>query len=232
MKRNEYRNLEKQIGYKFRRVGRIAVAMTHRSYRFENNDVTEDNQRLEFLGDAVLGFAIAARLFDKYPDKAEGSLTTFRSVLTSGKSLAAMAVGIDLGEFLMIGKGEERSGGRKRESNLADAFEALIGAAYEDGGMKAIEKIVRKLFDPIIDELQEDSWAENPKGQLQEYCQRIWKSGPVYRLVSREGPPHASVFTVEAFVKGRFSGTGVARNKQEAEQKAALSALKHLGQQK
>ena len=166
--RRPYKELEQQLGYRFRRVGFLKTALMHRSYRFENAGVSEDNQRLEFLGDAVLGCLSAGFLYDKHADHDEGKLTSFRSQITSGKALAECAGGLDLGRFLMIGTGEINSGGRERSSNLADALEAIIGAAYLDGGMKAARKVFNRLFVPMIDRLDGDVWADNPKGKLQE----------------------------------------------------------------
>jgi len=226
---NPYRALERRIGYRFRNRALLEEALTHRSYRFENPGVTVDNQRLEFLGDAVLGLLTAAGLFARFPDKNEGRLTELRSRLTSGKALAAYANEVGMGQYLRIGKGEERSGGRTRMSTLADAFEALIGAAYVDGGARACRKIFDTLFGPALANLTDQAWLDNPKGKLQEYCQRRWKINPHYRTIRREGPPHATVFTAEVTVPGGISVIGRGVNKQEAETEAAAAALRKLG---
>lgn len=223
--RSPYRELEKAIGYKFRKRKLLEAALMHRSFRFENDDITTDNQRLEFLGDAILGFVIAAHLYEKFDDKDEGFLTSLRSQTTSGKVLAEVAAEAQLGKFLKMGRGEEQSGGRERPSNLADGLEALIAAAYFDGGLKALQKIFKKLFIPRIESLTGDVWADNPKGRLQEYAQRKWKTGPRYRFVEKHGPPHAAVFTVAVDLPGGTCGIGTGSSKREAETHAAMQAL-------
>ena len=227
-KKNPYSRLEKAIGYRFRKRSLLDTALIHRSFRFENGQVTSDNQRLEFLGDAVLGFITAAHVYERFVGRDEGFLTSLRSRITSGKALAKTARDICLGEYVKIGKGEERSGGRKRPSNLADALEAVVGAAFLDGGMKAAQKILKKLFVPQLDGLSDDVWAENPKGRLQEYSQRTWKKSPRYRVIRKVGPPHATVFTAKVTLGGGIEGTGRGRNKQDAETKAAVDALSKL----
>jgi ribonuclease-3 len=225
---NPHRELEKALGYTFRRKALLEAALTHRSYRFERPDVTNDNQRLEFLGDAVLCLLTAAYAYERFPDKDEGGLTNLRSQITSGKALAHCARAIHLGAHIRIGKGEEHSGGRHRHSNLADTLEAVIGAVYLDGGAKGCQKVFNKLFVPRIEALSGDVWASNPKGKLQEYAQRRWKASPRYRTVHQDGPAHAMVFTAEAIVGGRPVGTGRGTNKQEAEMQAAHTALTQL----
>jgi len=227
-KKNPNSRLEKAIGYRFRKRSLLDTALIHRSFRFENGEVTSDNQRLEFLGDAVLSFVTAAYVYEKFVGKDEGFLTSLRSRITSGKALAKMARDICLGEYVKMGKGEERSGGRKRPSNLADALEAVVGAAFLDGGMKAVQKILKKLFVPQLDSLSDDVWAENPKGRLQEYSQRTWKKSPRYRVIRKVGPPHAIMFTAKVTLDGGIEGTGRGLNKQDAETKAAAHALSKL----
>lgn len=228
-RKNPYSKLEKDIGYRFRRISLLEEALLHRSFRFENKGITNDNQRMEFLGDAVLGFITAAYVYKKFQDKQEGVLTSFRSQVTSGKALVDVARSINLGDYIKIGKGEEQSGGRKRHSNLADALEAVIGAAHLDGGIKAVEKIFKELFMPQLDSLSDDIWEGNPKGKLQEYSQRKWKTSPRYRIIRKEGPSHATTFTVEVFLHNGTIGTGKGGNKQNAETTAAINALKRLG---
>ena len=227
-RRKTLKKLEKTIGYVFRKKQNLEDALTHRSFRFENPDVGEDNQRLEYLGDAVLGLATAAYLYREFEDRAEGDLTAFRSRVTSGKALAELAIRIGLGEYLRLGKGEGRTGGGTRRSNLADALESVVGAAFVDGKMKAAERVFAKLFVPLIKDLSDDAWADNPKGKLQEYCQRRWRTAPHYHVEKEEGPAHAVQFTVQVKVKGDVCGTGTARNKQAAQAKAAERALQKL----
>jgi len=227
-KKNPYLELEKKIGYAFRRRELLEVALTHRSFRFENAGVSEDNQRLEFLGDAVLGFLTAAFLYDKHDTSDEGVLTSLRSQTASGKALARFAREAGLGEAVRLGMGEERSGGRKRASLLADTLEAIIGAAYLDGGMKGCGKIFRKLLVPRLEELSGDVWEHNPKGKLQEYSQKRWKKSPVYKVVDRAGPAHATLFTVSVRLENGLHAEGHGQSKQEAETRAAQGLLRKL----
>jgi ribonuclease-3 len=222
---NPYKVLEKSIGYRFRDKSLLERALMHRSFRFEHDGINSDNQRLEFLGDAVLGLATAAYLFNTYLDKPEGDMTSLRSRVTSGKALAEVARKIELGDFLKMGRGEERSGGRDRASTLEDAMEAIIGAAWLDGGSRATDKIFKTLFVPHIMSLNGDVWADNPKGKLQEMVQACWKVSPEYSVIRREGPPHAAVFYVEVRLPDGKKATGSARSKQAAEADAARRML-------
>jgi ribonuclease-3 len=228
LNRDTLRRLEKTLGYRFRNRALLKMALTHRSQRFESAGVDVDNQRLEFLGDAVLGFVTAAYLYETRQDKDEGVLTALRSRVTSGKALATLARTIDLGTYLLVGKGEERSGGRERESNLTDALEAILGAVYLDGGTRGFDKVFARLFRPLIEGLGDDVWHGNPKGRLQEYAQAEWRSSPSYHLVSSQGPAHAATFTVEVEVNGRRCGRGEGRSKQDAERLAATVALEGI----
>jgi len=227
-KPNPYRALEKSIGYRFKDKTLLETALLHRSFRFETPQHNRDNQRLEFLGDAVLGMATATYLFNTYTDKPEGDMTALRSRVTSGRALAKIARDIELGDFLKMGKGEEQSGGRKRASNLADALEAVIGAAWIDGGIRATHKLFKTLFQPRIDALSGNVWEGNPKGQLQEYTQAHWKASPQYRVTGTDGPPHAAVFSVEVLIPGGRAFSGQAGSKQKAEAVAAAAALESL----
>jgi ribonuclease III len=230
IRKSPYRDLEDKLGYRFSNEALLETALTHKSFRFENDGVDSDNQRLEFLGDALLGFIVAAELFARFGKMDEGALTAMRSQLASGKALANIAAHIHLGTHLKMGKGENQSGGRKRGSTLADAMEAVLGAAYLDGGIKAVQKIFEKLFVPAVESLSGDVWNENPKGQLQEYAQKEMKTSPKYRVVQREGLPHATIFTVEvSLIHAPVVGTGTGRSKQEAEISAARDLLAKLG---
>ena len=227
-RKRPYRQLEKSIGYVFRRQALLEAALTHRSFRFEQTDICVDNQRLEFLGDAVLGFLTAAFLYKKHDMSDEGVLTSLRSQITSGKALSHIARETGLGESVRIGAGEERSGGRERPSLLADTLEAVLGAAYLDGGMKGCRKVFGKLFVPRLEELSGDIWAQNPKGRLQEYSQRCWKKSPVYEVLERSGPAHATLFKVAVSVSDGSQGVGHGQSKQEAEARAAKDLLGKL----
>ena len=232
MIRNPYRPLEKKLGYRFHRKGHLETALTHRSFRFESPEVEADNQRLEFLGDAALGLLAGAYLFEQFPDFQEGDMTRVRSQLTNTKPLARIGGSIDLGQFLRLGHGEQQSGGQHRSSNLSDCLEAVIGAAYVDGGLKAVKKIFLKLFAPEVESAVRDIWGENPKGALQEISQRQWKTSPRYRTIKEEGPAHEKKFTVEVLVNGETIGTGQGLNKREAEIEAARQALLNIGKTK
>lgn len=228
--KNPYRNLEKDIGYSFSKRDILTAALTHRSYRFENPGIEFDNQRLEFLGDAVLGLVSAAHLYEKFRDADEGTLTHLRSSIASGKALAKVARRIGLGETLMLGKGEEQSGGRQRDSNLADVLESVIGAVYVDGGFKAADKMIRKLIMPELDANTDNVWEHNPKGKLQEIAQRVWHCSPHYHSVGEKGPSHARVFTVEVLLDGVPMGRGRGSSKREAETSAAIAAIEKLAE--
>ena len=225
---NPYRELEQALGYRFRDRSLLEQALTHPSYRYETEGATEDNQRLEFLGDAVLGMATAAFLFSTHTGKPEGELTALRSQVTSGRALARIGEQAGIGRYLKIGRGEERSGGRARASNLTDALEALIGAAWLDGGPRAADRILRKLILPAMEALANSAGEANPKGRLQEIAQARWKASPTYRLTATEGPPHQAVFTVEVQLPDGRRWHGREAGKQAAEVAAARKALAAL----
>lgn len=228
LRKNPYRELEKRLGYGFRKKDLIEMALVHRSYRFEVKNIESDNQRLEFLGDAVLGMVVAAQLYRAHAHVDEGVLTERRSRVTSGKALAETAARIGLGEFIRLGKGEEQAGGRQRQSLLADALEAVVGAAYLDGGLRAVEKIAAQLFPGVMDSVVREAWQDNPKGKLQEVVQRLHGRSPEYRCVNEEGPPHRKTFSVEAVVNGKVMGRGEGSSRQSAEVKAATEAVTML----
>ncbi len=220
--------LEKLLNYRFKNRQLLEMALTHRSYRFENAGISHDNQRLEFFGDAVLDLVLAEYLYEEYPDKDEGFLTSTRSRLVSGRGLAVCARGIELGKFLRIGKGEEASGGRDRESNLADCLEAIVGAAYLDRGHKAARKVIAALILPQLGEAEGGEWRDNPKGKLQEYSQRKWKEGPEYKVVKASGPAHERTFTIAVRLQDGREATAQAPSKQAAEAAAATRLLSNM----
>ena len=228
MDEKNYSELEDNIGYCFTDKSLLATALLHRSYRFENVGTELDNERLEFLGDAILGFLCAVHLFDVPGEHNEGILTTLRSRASSGRTLAHCAREIRLGDWLYMGLGEEQSGGRKRRSNLANALEAILGAAYLDGGIEAAQRIFDKIFVAMIDSYEHDIWAENPKGKLQEYSQSKWKTAPIYKVTSQEGPPHNTTFTVTAQLHDGSRSQGVGASKRVAEERAASNLLDQL----
>lgn len=223
---NPYRPLEKTLGYRFRRKRHLEAALTHRSYRAEHPEALQDNQRLEFLGDAVLNVLSATRFYDLYPDFQEGELTRARSQLTNTRRLGEIAASIGLGLYLRAGRGEMLSGGIHRPSTICDTLEAIIGAAYVDGGLKAARKIFDRLFAPSVEVAARENHRHNPKGLLQELCQQRWKTGPQYRVAHAEGPSHARTFVIEVVVQGEVWGSGTGRSKQDAEMTAAAQALR------
>lgn len=229
--KNPYKDLEKKLGYRFRKRRHLEIALTHRSFRYEKDHIEADNQRLEFLGDAALGLVAGAYLFGAFPDLQEGDLTRIRSRLTNAKSLANIALSIDLGSHIRLGRGEQQSGGHERTSNLGDALEAVIGAAFLDGGMRAVERMFKKLFVSEIDPEAYDRWQDNPKGALQELAQQQFKTSPRYRTVGEKGPAHSRVFTVEVLIEDKPIARGSGTNKREAESQAAMEALRMIRQE-
>ena len=223
-----YRELEKAIGYRFGRKRRLEEALCHRSFRHETEDVEVDNQRREFLGDAVLGLVVAHHLYDENPDLAEGDMTKARSRLTNAKTLAGIAQEIGLGKHLRLGRGEKREDGSVRESILADALEAVIGAAFVDGGLRAAQKIFRKLFLRLADAAEPDATSDNPKGELQEWAQQERKANPHYVVIAQSGPAHAMQFVVEVRLLDQMLARGEGSSKRLAETGAALAALQAI----
>ena len=232
LRRNPYRELERRIGYSFKKWALLESALTHRSFRFESEGVSVDNQRLEFLGDAVLGFVTAAHIYREFEGENEGRLTDLRSRVASGKALAGIAQAIGVGPHVRLGKGEEQAGGRERGALLADCMEAIIGAAYLDGGMRAAEKIFAAHFAPLLAAGHEPDWTENPKGRLQEWVQREFKDAVHYRCIAEEGPAHQKTFTVEARIRGVAMGVGTGTSRRDAETKAAIQAFQALEAQR
>ncbi len=202
--------------------------MYHRSFLNEAAEDVESNERMEFLGDAVLGLVVSERLFRDYPRMTEGQLSQVRAILVRWDALAHAAERIALGEFLVLGKGEEISGGRRRPSNLAGAFEAFIGAAYIDQGFRFAQKLVLKLLKPDLDEIAAQGFSVDSKSELQHLAQTRWHQIPTYTLISSEGPDHAKLFTVEVSIGDSVMGQGQGRNKKQAELNAARQALETL----
>ena len=217
--------LEERIGYKFRNSLLLAEALTHPSLGHEAQRYHFDYQRLEFLGDAVLQLIITEYLFRHFRAEAEGQLTKLRSRLVSREALRTHAAGLDLGRYILMGRGEESSGGRSRTSTLADAFEALIGAIYLDGGLEAAKEFILTQTRGDLAQLAETPVDINPKGQLQELLQSISPRSPVYELVSQSGPEHEKTFVSQVIWEGIVLGQGGGRSKKQAETAAALEAM-------
>ncbi len=215
--------LGNKLGFRFNNPDLLRFALTHRSAEGVNNE------RLEFLGDSALGFIIADALYQRFPQADEGVLSRLRAMLVNQTSLAEIARSIDLGEYLILGVGELRSGGHRRDSILSDALEAVIGAVFQDQGYGACRQWVLNLFAPSFDRLTDADWKKDPKTQLQELMQARGLELPIYRLLSLSGQPHAQSFVVECHVALPVEpsrGTGSSRKR--AEQQAAQTMLARL----
>ena len=217
--------LEQRLGYKFRHTALLEQALTHPSVGHEKQRYHIDNQRLEFLGDAVLQLVITEYLYGKFPRAPEGPLTKLRARLVSRDALRAHGQALDLGRHLIMGRGEEASGGRTRTSSLADAFEAVIGAIYLDSDFDTSRQFILREMKTALAGVLEEPVDVNPKGQLQEILQGISTRGPTYDTVSATGPEHAKRFVVEAHWEGEMLGRGTGLSKQAAEIAAAIDAL-------
>mgnify|MGYP003639927341 CR=1 FL=1 len=218
-------SLEDKVGYKFRNSLLLAEALTHPSLAYETQKPHFDNQRLEFLGDAVLQLILTEELYNLFPTFGEGRLTKLRSRLVSRSALKVYALEIGLGQYLMLGKGEEASGGRNRSSTLADAFEALVGAVYLDGGFEAAQEFLAAHCRKSMEVIEAMPAEVNPKGQLQEILQAISSSSPRYIVLSQKGPDHKKTFICGVEWNGIKLGEGKGSSKKEAEANAASTAL-------
>ena len=219
-----------ELGLSFDSPSLLVEALTHPSFLNENPEAGRTSyQRLEFLGDAVLGYVTASELFRRFPDLHEGELTKLRAHLVQERTLAAAGEFLNLGERLFMGRGEEAIGGRRRSSNLAAALEALIGAAYLDQGPSAARNLILRLLASEIEKVEDRGGAPlDPKSHLQEVVQARHEPLPQYRVVDARGPDHRRTFTVEVLLENRVAGVGVARRKVDAERMAAAKALESL----
>jgi len=217
--------LEERIGYKFRNSLLLAEALTHSSISLERKDYPFDNQRLEFLGDAVLQLVITEELFRLFPDFTEGQLTKIRTRLVSRTALKVHAVELRLGEHLMMGKGEESSGGRERASTLGDSFEALVGGIYLDGGLASAKKFILRIASADLAAVTAEPFEINPKGKLQELLQSLAPCAPSYEILEESGPEHLKHFRCRVIWDGLTLGEGCGGSKKEAEVEAAGTAL-------
>jgi ribonuclease III len=207
-------------------------ALTHRSYINENPAFPlEDNERLEFLGDAVLDFMSAEYLYHHFPEMHEGQLTSMRAALVRTEALAQLALRIGLHQFIRLGRGEEDCGGRMRPAILCDGFEALVGALCVDQGLEGARKFVIPLIEPVLQDILSNEADKDAKSQLQEISQRYRQVTPTYRTVEEQGPEHARKFTVAVSIGGEVYGVGTGRSKQVAAQAAAREALARLEQE-
>jgi ribonuclease-3 len=214
-----------QLGYRFKDLALLELALTHPSLAHERGNTVQHNQRLEFLGDAVLQLTLTDELFRKFPESGEGVLTKARARMVNRRTLADQSHRLSLGDYLVLSRGEELSGGRRRPSTLADAFEALLGAVFLDGGFDAARALVVRLFQEPFGALQKLPDIENPKGELQELLQADTPEGPEYRMESVSGPDHDRVFECAVFHRGVELGRGTGKSKKTAESEAAAAAL-------
>ncbi len=225
----ELTTLEGRIGYRFRRPALLAAATTHRSAAAEQAaGAAEDNERLEFVGDAVLGLAAARHLAEEYPGAREGELSRMRAALVGEPALAAAARVLGLGESLRFGRGEERSGGREKPSILAGALEALVGAVFLDGGWQVAYRLSRAVFRGPASRALAAGGGVDAKTRLQELCQQRRRETPVYGIAARTGPAHQPRFVAEALLGGEVLGRGEGGSRKSAEQAAAAAALARL----
>jgi len=221
--------LEKKLGISFSDKSLVIRALTHRSYLNENKDKDlQNNERLEFLGDAVLELIISFKLFEKYPEKSEGELTSIRSALVRTESLAQQSRDLDVGKYLLMSKGEEDSGGRDKDYLLANTYEALLGAIYLDSGYESCKAFVERTLLKKVDEIVENALFIDPKTKIQELIQAKYKVTPTYQIIKEEGPDHDKYFTVELDVNKRKLSEGYGASKQKAEEDAAQKAIELL----
>lgn len=221
--------LQQRLGATFHSELLLRRALTHRSYLNEHPQEQEDNERLEFLGDAVLNFLIAANLYNRFPEMDEGPLTALRSALVRTEQLAELARRIDLGPTIRLGKGEAEAGGRERESVLCSTFEAVLGALYLDSGLEAVQPIIDQLFLPVAQTIVVEESSIDHKSQFQVWAQAHRNYTPHYHTLTHTGPDHDRTFTVEVRVNGEVLGNGSGRSKKLAEQAAAQAALRNTG---
>jgi ribonuclease-3 len=220
--------LARSLGLSFKDHALLQQAMYHRSYLNEAEGANDSNERMEFLGDAVLGLIVSEKLYRDYPTLSEGHLSQLRALLVRWDALARVAERVNLGEYLVLGRGEELSGGRNRPSNLAAGLEALIGAVFLDSGLAAARRLVLRLLKPEFEEIAASGVTADSKSELQHLAQTRWHKIPEYRLISSEGPDHAKLFKVEVLVGNQVMGEGQGRNKKQAELNAARQALETL----
>lgn len=214
-----------RLGLPFNRILLLSRALTHRSYLNEHSEALEDNERLEFLGDAVLDFLVGNWLYNHFPEKKEGELTRLRSALVRTEQLAEFARQINLGAAMRLGHGEDDAGGRKRQALLCATFEALVGALYLDAGMDAVLNFMEPLLEPATVQILAAHKDHDPKSVLQEWAQSQGFGPPNYRTVTTHGPEHERLFEIEVVIDGQVHGQGIGASKQSAAKAAARDAL-------
>lgn len=221
--------LERELSYSFEDPARLRQSLTHKSYLNENKDMgVKDNERLEFLGDSVLGLIISDVLMERFPEASEGDLSKMKARIVSEETLARVAKGIDLGSYLYLGKGEERTLGKEKPSLLSDAMEAVIAAIYLDKGFTPVREVVLKQFEKCLKEVTLSNFSSDYKTELQEQCQKRFGTLPVYTVVQESGPDHQKRFEIEIRINEAPYGISDGNSKKEAEQRAAKIALEKL----
>ena len=227
-RRNTLSLLQENLGYSFKNMPLLNKALTHKSYVNENNASLKNNERFEFLGDSVLDLIVSDYMLDRFSEHSEGVLSKIRAAVVNERSLAQLARKIELGRFLLLGKGEDSSGGRDKNSLLANAFEAIAGAVYRDSDLKTVTRVFMPILEEEIEKYQ-DSWIfRDYKSDLQEYTQNKLVCIPVYQVIREMGPDHDKQFEVEVMVQDISKGKGIGKSKKEAEQAAAKVALEQF----
>ena len=225
----DWDNCQGVLGIRFNNEPLLKQAFVHRSYLNENPEFAlPSNERLEFLGDAILNFVTAEQLYSESPELPEGELTTIRASLVCRQTLAEVASSLKLGDWLLLGQGEGTSGGKEKQSNLANAMEALTGAIYLDQGLPKAKEFILKQLKPLLERIKHGELSPNYKALLQELIQSEKHSPPTYRLIEAIGPDHDKQFTVEVLIEGKILGRGTGKNKKVAEMEAAKSAWEKL----
>jgi ribonuclease-3 len=225
--------LQDTLGYQFRNTDLLVRALVHRSFAYENQDIAADNETFEFLGDSVLGLAISHLLLEIFPDCDEGELSRLRSSIVNERELAQTASSLNLGDFLLLGKGEELSGGRQKSSLLANGLEAVLAAVYLDGGLDSAIRLVRKIFHGYLERREEDHFLlkaldKDYKTQLQELTQAKLKLTPIYFLEAEDGPDHDKTFFMRVEIGDLVIAHGFGKSKKEAQQEAARRAIAEI----
>jgi ribonuclease-3 len=221
--------LSKRLNLPFTNWLLLSRALTHRSYLNEHSDALEDNERLEFLGDAVMDFIVGAWLYNRYPEMAEGDLTRMRSALVHTERFAEFARQLHLGNAMRLGRGESQGGGRDRDALLCDTFEAMIGALYLDCGIEAVKSFLAPLLETASEDILLHHKNEDPKSLFQEWAQSQGFAAPIYITRNSSGPDHSKIFEVDVIVNGEIFGSGTGHSKQAAAKAAATRALDQIG---
>ena len=228
-----FEELEKNLGFRFKNPNLLREALTHRSYlnEFKKQQI-QSNERLEFLGDAVLSFIVSDWLFKKFPGFTEGKLTNLRSNLVKTTSLTQIAQRLKVGEYLLLSKGEKETQGQKNPTLLANTLEAIIGALFLDQGLKATEIFIWENFEALLKEVMRSGRLKDYKSLLQEKIQAQSGQSPIYKTIKEKGPEHKKIFTVNVLAKGEILATGAGKSKQKAQEEAAKQALENLALKK